>query len=437
MDWAGVELVDGSFVAANARGAEIPVGVFRATRTCGCKVAAAIPSEFVFFEALDLPPQARRAPEKYLDGLFDVKLPVDVDECKTVFQANGPDSFCAFAVRRADYLRFVEAFRAAAGCSPEVVLPLPLVLWTASLDAVGPVAARTVLFLDATGPTWTLLGGTGASLRAVASIAQGDLAAVRRNLAIMAKSLGGADARIVVFGAGGAIVEGLRDAVPGAEVSAVERRKTFVAAALASLGKSFRGRSGGFADGEDEHPALARRVARRRLACLAMPVLAASLFLAASARYKMRAASARRSAEAELGWVVDRLAGRPTGMRGSAAALAMALNEFDARVDPTVGRFAAGEPLDALRTLFAFASARNMQVASVVFDGRKLEILLRAESENDVGALLAALVAEDFDVSSEAMEAGTWKVAVRVRDGSPNGDGDAQSGKGGGDAEEQ
>ena len=437
MDWAGVELADGSFVAANARGAEIPADVFRASRTCGCKVAAAIPSGSVFFEALDLPPQARRTPEKYLNGLFDVKLPVDVDECKTVFQANAPDSFCAFAVRRDDYLRFVEAFRAVAGCRPEVVLPLPLVLWSASLNAVGPIAEHTVLFLDATGPTWTLLGGTGTSLRAVASIAQDDLAAVRRNLAIMAKSLGGADVRIVVFGAKDTFVDDLRDAVPGAEVSAVERPKTFVAAALASLGKSFRGRSGGFASDEDEHPALSRRVARRRLACLAMPVLAASLFLAASAACKVRAASARRSAEAEMGWIVDRLAGRPTGMRGSAAALAMALNEFDARVDPTVGRFAAGEPLDALRTLFAFASARNMQVASVVFDGQKLEILLRAESGNDVDALLAALVAEDFDVSSEAKEAGTWKVAVRVRGSSPVGGGNAQSGKGDDDAGEQ
>jgi hypothetical protein len=424
MEWAGVELADGFFVAAAAGGAEIPADAFRASRRCGCKVAAAIPAESVFFETIDLPPQARRAPGKYLNGLLDVKLPVDVEACKTVFHETAPGTFCAFAVRRDDYIRFVDAFRAAAGCAPELVLPFPLVLWHASLNAVGPMDDSPVLFLDAVGPSWTLLGGTGANLRAVASVAGGDLAAVRRNLAIMARTLGASDAKVVVFGAADALAVELREAVPGAEISIRERPKTFVASALAALGKSCHGRSGGFASGEDEHPALSRRIARRRYACLALPVLAAFLLLAAAAVCKVRSAAARRSAEAEIGRIADRLAGRRMGMRGSAATLAMALNEFDARVDSTVRRFAAGEPLGALRTLFAFAASRNMQVASLVFDGQTLEVLLRAESENDVGALRASLAAEDFAVSSEEMDGGTWKMTVSVGAAAPGkGDG--------------
>ena len=433
--WTGVELAGGAFVTATAAGTEVAADAFRATRRCGCRVAGAIPADCLFFERVELPPSARRNPDRFLPGLLDPRLPVPIEDCLVYAEPDGDDALLAFAVRRDAYAGHLAAFEAAAGCRPERVAPLPAALWrrvVADASTVFPSqsgrdgstsrppredAALTLLHLHAAANSWTLLAGTaaahGGSLRAAVAMPPGDIAAVRRNMSILASRTGAPVARVTISGeaADPKLAEALCGALPDVPVAVVPQPRLYLSIALAADAAARD--DGGFAEGDFEHPARRNRRLHRTAALLALPLLAALAFLAAAAALKVSSSRAVARFDAALGDVAARLAGRPIGRRGPGA-VAAARNEFEERTSPAVARLAQRSPLDALRTIFAFAGNRSIPVASLVFDGNVLEAVGRAEAESDADALAAVLRSEGFSVESAPLPdaPGGWRIRV-------------------------
>lgn len=410
MRWVGVDLSGGSFHAAYSDGTEVPEREFKAVRTCGCRVGAALPAEGLFTERIDLPPAARKNPAKYVPGLLDVRLPVPVEDCLVVSTPPAGSMAMAFAVRREEYARFIDAFRDAAGCRPERAVPAPLALWgrvCRDFQKSGRKAAGLVLHLHAGSESWTLLAGVpGASGREpsipqVATVPAGDIPSVLRDFKILQTRAGASATALSLSGASAdeSLARELGGVAEGARVTIVDSPALYLAAALAADGEMARDATeGSFAYGDQEHPALSNRRFHRNVALLLLPLAASAAFFAVALFCKVAAASKLRDFNAAVGVVAKALAGRTLPYSG-AAAIRAAQNEFGERVSPAVEGFANPGPVAALKDVFSFAATRDAKIAAFSCEENELSVTGRVEDEGDVAVLVSTLESAGFAVA--------------------------------------
>ncbi len=405
--WIGIDGVANDFFAATARGERIGAGEIRSARSCGCFVEAALPAHCLFIEKLDLPAAAGGKGDGYLDNLLDVKLPIAVEDCQTVYLPCAGSSVFAFAIQSSGYERFLADFEKDAGCRPERVVPAPIVLWNRArrfakgCDCAG--GALIHLHLAKSGSV-ILIGDTSngdvlnAELKGVVSLPRADEAFVMRNLKISAART---ERKVsAIFLSGDADTDSfkgpLKEVFPEAMIKIVPDKEIFLAVALANDGERAGDSSfGNFATGKYEHPALTNRRTNKAVLAAATVLVALSVFACSAFAYKLKAYAACRMAGEEVALTANKLSGRVL-KQAPLAAMRVAQNEFAGSINNDVEAFASDSPLSALNIIINIASVKDVKIASVKLNNNMLVAELFTSVPTDLSVFVRELEAVGY-----------------------------------------
>ena len=374
--------------------APVPLESLRQQRPGGARCAAALPMEAVFTERLEPPARSRAQAERLAAGMLDLRLPLPVEQCAVTWvpcAARGaPPALLAYAVGR----EALEARLAATetGADAERIVPAAHALWHwMTTGGLGAGVDTLQLLLHAGARHGTLLAGCGPHLRSCLTVPAGDLAALGRNLQVFAARWNLPSSRLLLCGenADAGLLENLRAhaAFARTEIRLVPDARACLAAALAAEALA----SGGDPAGDlraplGAHPAARRREARAQARCAAA-LLAAGLVLAGTQLARLR--ELRRTLgrlDHQLEQTASRLAGGPLPGSG-AAAIELARRELDTRLNPEVEAFGEPQLLTHLPNLLGTAALRNLAVASLTVEDRRIELSGEAGSEADLAAL--------------------------------------------------
>lgn len=250
--------------------------------------------------------------------------------------------------------------------------------------------------------------GKGASpLKAVATISAGDKAGVRRAAAILASRLSAESPetprKTAVSISGGDASEELAAAVADACGLQGQSGASAVVALDAAEAVSVYAKrhylAADFPMVEEESDAVRRARANRSLLPAAVAAIGAALLLAASAAHDIAARRALRATDAETAAAATRLAGMPLRQKGPAA-IAPARNAFQERFPQKFRDLLSPAPRDILRTVFAFAVARDISLEKIESDGSEIVFTLFAERGDDVESLAEELRRAGFSAST-------------------------------------
>ena len=293
----------------------------------------------------------------------------------------------AYAVTKKDFEAFLARFQDRHGFSPERVVPAAAVLWR-KLASLLPDGRGCSVHLHAQGPSWILLAGGKDALSAVVTVPAGDVASVARNSAILALrqkkdiasfTLSGADADDQL-----AVAISEASPAPSCRIRVVPDPSDFLALALAEEGaERDLAPDGNFRDPEFPHPAASRRLLARAVAVGAFLVLLGLSSLLIATAERARARTALSTTMERLTDISCRLAGRKLPVTG-AAALEMARNEFDQRLNPVVEAFPDTRLFGAMVVPLELALTRNLTFSSIQLEGRLTRFTGKALSEDDL-----------------------------------------------------
>jgi len=370
----------------------------------GGLLALGIAAGDFYFKQVALPPGGVRDPWRFAVAAIDSSLPVAVEDCHVHAGRQG-NSLAVFAIERRRWESAAREAADRAGRPVDAMVPLPLAFWRLAASAVG-VSTASIVAVCGFGGAITLLGGRvgpgrDAVLDGVMTVAGGDDAAAVRSGRILASRLSGGVGSVVALGDGAMSAASSLAAtlgVSGPMAVPVPDVADIVAdyAAAHYLSDDFPARD-----------AESRRIGACRVRRAAAPffALAAAAFaLAAStavADFAVRRSAARILRRIDL--AAADLSGVPVRQRGMAA-VATARSAFAERSGGLAGIFAAVPPRDALRTIFAFADARSIDVGSLEIGSGGIVVELAPKASGDLAALVAAL-AQSGD-SAEVREAG-------------------------------
>lgn len=370
----------------------------------GGLLALGVPAGDFYFKQVALPPGGVRDPWRFAVAAIDSSLPVAVEDCHVHASRQG-DSLAVFAIERGRWETVAREAAGRAGRTVDAMVPLPLAFWRLAASAAGGSAASIVAVCGFGGAV-TLLGGragTGrdAVLDGVMTVAGSDAAAALRSGRILASRIPGRVGSVVALGDGAmATASSLASAIGAPAPLPVQVPDV---AGCVSDYAAARYLSDDFPAREAE----SRRLGAYRLRRAAAPffaLAAASIALAASTAVADFAA--RRTAASlmrRINLAAADLSGGPVRQRGMAA-VATARGAFAERTGGLAGIFAAEPPRDALRTIFAFADARSIDIGTLEMGPGGISVELAPKASDDLAALVAAL-AQSGD-SAEVVEAG-------------------------------
>lgn len=383
----------------------------------GVLAALGLPAEFFYFKRIPLSPRARRGIRDlrgYAAGASDPDLPVAVEDC-LIYCHPDAEGIVVFAIEKSKCRDAANDAAKSLGRPCDCIVPLPLAIWDGAASAASKrrdAFDGTLFHLHAAGERWMLCAGSvtgkGASpLKAVATISAGDKAGVRRAAAILASRLSaetaGTSPKTAVSISGGDASEelaaaladacGLREQSGASAVTAID-----AAEAVAGYAKRHY-LADDFPMVEAESDAVRRARSNRSLLPAAVAAIGAALLLAASASHDIAARRALRATDAETTAAATQLAGMPLRRKGPAA-IAPARNAFQERFPQQFRDFLSPAPRDILRTVFAFAVARDIDMGKIESDGSEISFTLFAERGDDVESLAEELRRAGFSASA-------------------------------------
>lgn len=397
--------------------------------------ALALPAEHFYFKRIPLPAAKRhgiRDLRGYAAGAIDPDLPVAVEDCLVYCR---PDSggLSVFAIEKSKLGTAAKEAEKELGRQCDCIVPLPLAIWERAAEAAGHGGFAGLLFhLHADGPRWTLCAGNAVRrgvppLKAVATVAAGDTAGVRRAAAILASRLsglqGGKPSGAAVSLSGGNASEELAAALAAAcglpESANAATLPLDTAEAVASYAKR-NYLKGDLPMAETESAAVKRARFNRSLFPAAAAAAGAALLLFSSAVRDISARGALRATDTGIELAAARLAGVPLRQKGPAA-IAPARNAFAERFPEKLRDFIIPAPRDILRTVFAFAVARDISLDRIESNGSRISFALDAERGDDIEALAEELRRAGFNASAEAAApqgtdgaAASWLLTVEM-----------------------
>jgi hypothetical protein len=274
-------------------------------------VATAMPPRESLAMWVRAPFASLRKARRVFPTLLDIQLPFPLDDCLYRFlgaaRVGQGDTAAVEAlgvvVRRSD-LDHRLASLSALGIDPHVVDLAGLALWDGSLEAVPPSATESDRVVVCLAGDATVVAGRSGRYGGVQSIADADPAAIDRFLLAQlgsdwrSRASQGSTVRWIWCGSGaanGGAVESLQTALalPAAvAVTTPDDPARFLARALAVRALQSGALRCNLRAGEREHPAVIRRMTKRRLMVATM-ILAAGLLLIGAAFVAQRVAGRR------------------------------------------------------------------------------------------------------------------------------------------------
>ena len=382
-------------VPGGLRRVEVAPAVLRERRPDGTRCVAGLPMSRVFCEYVAPPARACRQARRLAPGMLDLRLPLPVERCAIAWipspSPDAPAALLAFAVPH-------EALGQALQPGPartvdtERIVPVAHALWRRWARLEPPDGAALRLLLHAGSDAWTLLIGRGAVLQSSLTLPGGDLAALARNLEVFRQRWSDRGGHLLLCGPGAdeSLLRQARNTplLTGATIELAPEPAAYLATALAETAAD-GGATGDLREGFRDHPAWLRRQARAALRQTAILLAASALLWAVHLAALHRATCDMAAADAALTRQAIRLAGRTLPARG-AAAVELARNELDTRLNPVVEAFADDPLVGKVDALLRVAALRSTRIATLTVDDRRIELAGSAVSEADIAVLREA-----------------------------------------------
>lgn len=412
-NWIGLDCQSNSFQTATANGNAISSNDFLASHSCGCFVCAAVPADCLFFENITIPHNTpKKHINQYLDSLFDVKIPVPIEDCITVYFATSLSSYAAFALHKDELNRSLKRFQSVAGCRPEFLIPAPFVLWQASMASLPPSPSPSrILHVHVSNDSWTLLAcststdssSPSASLSSIDGIVSsppGNVQVAIRNLKILSDRNPAPVCQISISGdiaSSSSLQSKLATAFPSSKIHTFSSSSQSLPALLAQTASSPNSSLLNFAKGTYEHPARTNRRNSLRFALSLFPLFASTFLFIITIFHHKQASLTLQKFNSHLSSIASRLAARPISQKGIAA-FQIGLNEFEDRIDPIVESIASRNATSSLKTVFAFAQTRQFSISSFKGNFHSVSITGIASDPQALSALTSELESQGFSV---------------------------------------